>query len=214
MPPESQTPELADGEIVVRPASRSAPSWLHCALDDLSTLLDDHSQCELKAAASALALIGRNPERDDLVHALHALAREELRHYQQVRQLQLSRNGTLSPPLRSPYVHGLQKQRNPQLDRLLDELLLAAVIEARSCERFECLNEALIEAKNPDLSEVQRLYEGLIRSERGHAGLFVRLAKDTFGAALVDQELGRRLELEAELLDTLPRSARMHGGHH
>jgi tRNA-(ms[2]io[6]A)-hydroxylase len=204
----------------LRPLSPSADSWLRCALADLTALLDDHCQCELKAAMNALAMIGRNPQREALVQALSSLAQEELRHYRQVRALQIQRHGPLSPPVRSPYVQGLQKQRNPRIDRLLDELLVAAVIEARSCERFERLSEALsaeIAAHAPqemDLRAVCDLYESLIRSERGHAGLFARLAGDEFRPELVQIELKRRLRLEVELLDGLQRSARMHGGHH
>jgi tRNA-(ms[2]io[6]A)-hydroxylase len=220
MPLHPETSPDAGEELILEPASRSADSWLHCALGDLPALLDDHCQCELKAASNALALIGRNPERESLVQALSSLAQEEMRHYRQVRRLQLGRGGTLSPPLRSPYMQGLQRQRNPQADRLLDELLVAAVIEARSCERFERLSEALgaeIGSKRPgnaDLEAVRELYESLIRSERGHAGLFAKLAADCFPAEMVNIELRRRLQLEAELLDGLERSPRMHGGHH
>ena len=209
---ESSTTGPTEGEIFVQPASASAGAWVDCALANLPALLDDHCQCELKAASNALALIGRHPERESMVNALHALAREELRHYAQVRRLQLARGGSLSAPLKSPYVQALQKQRDRAVDRLLDELLVAAVIEARSCERFERVSAALAERADPSLLPVQALYEGLIRSERGHAGLFLRLAEDQFGAQAGEQ-LERRLRLEAELLDELPLSPRMHGGH-
>jgi len=203
-----QRSATASSEDVVL-ASPSHTRWIEAAAADPLTLLDDHCQCELKAASNALALVGRHPRHDGLVQALTALAHEELRHYRQVRDELRSRSRKPSPPMRSPYLAGLNGQRRPGVERLLDELLVASLVEARSCERFERLAEAF-EATDPTLAA---LYEGLIRAERGHAGLFLRLADELFPPETVRAELRRRVPLESELLDALPTTARMHGGH-
>jgi tRNA-(ms[2]io[6]A)-hydroxylase len=211
-----QGPEAPGG---VPLQSTTTERWTDCALSELDRLLDDHCQCELKAASNALALVGRNPDREELVQAMAALAREEMLHYRQVRKILISRRARLSRPAPNPYLKGLQQLRLGGEWALLDELVVAALVEARSCERFESLAHGLRSgAGRPDRSEreadsLAAFYEGLARSESGHATLFADLARRYYPAELVDRELRRRSGIEAELLVRLPIVPRMHGGH-
>lgn len=182
-------------------------AWVEAALAEPLALLDDHAQCELKAASNALAMVGRFPEYDQLVRKLSALAREEMIHYRMVRDLLIQRGGTPTRPLPNPYVKGLGSQRKGGAFALLDDLLVGALIEARSCERFVALYRAL--ADDP----LGAFYERLARSESGHANLFLALAEDVFDADVVRSELERRCRIEAETLMSLPVAPRMHGGH-
>ena len=184
--------------------------WVRAALADLNTLLDDHAQCELKAATNALALIGRHPGHDELVRQMSSLAKEEMVHYRMVRQVLLDRGGSLSRPVPSPYMKGIARDRLAGAHNLLDDLLVCAVIEARSCERFVALARALGESGQADLA---RFYSRLARSESGHATLFVRLAEHSFDPEFVSRELTRRAGIEAATIESLPVTPRMHGGH-
>jgi tRNA-(ms[2]io[6]A)-hydroxylase len=202
--------EEAPLEVVIRsvPLHCATPkAWVEVALADPLALLDDHAQCELKAASNALAMVGRFPGHDQLVKKLSALAREEMIHYRMVRDLLIQRGGTPTRPLPNPYVKGLGAQRKGGDFALLDDLLVGALIEARSCERFVALYRAL--GDDP----LGAFYARLARSESGHANLFLGLADSVFEPALVRTELERRCRIEAEVLEGLPVAPRMHGGH-
>jgi tRNA-(ms[2]io[6]A)-hydroxylase len=149
-------------------------TWVEQALAHLDLILLDHSQCERKAAGVALNLIFRYPSSTQLVRQLTAIAREELDHFEQVNQW-LERRGiplaSLSP---SPYGAKLTAQiRRHEPDRLLDSLLVAALIEARSHERL-----GLLATHCPDL-ELAEFYQGLMTSEARHYGVYWVLA-DTY----------------------------------
>lgn len=222
--------------------TRTSAAWLRIALNDLPTLLEDHRQCELKAAANALALIGRNPGKNVLVDRMQRLAKEELQHFQLLRELLAARSIEAQAPQRSPYMSGLHAGHRDPIPALLDALLISALVEARSCERFAALALGLRQhvpaadlrldapaadlrldapaegleppAANPDprSENLAQIYENLARSESGHAATFLDLAKLYFEPRLVEEELARRLDLEAEILAEIPPSARMHGG--
>lgn len=190
--------------------------WVRAALGDTRALLDDHAQCELKAAANALAIVGRFPEHDELVKRMASLAKEEMLHYRMVRQELLDRGGAPSRPLANPYMKGVARDRRGGDKTLLDDLLVAALIEARSCERFLALARGL---RGPEAAQVEnadtlaQFYDRLARSESGHAHLFVALAQSVFDDDLVRDELQRRSSIEAATIESLPVSPRMHGGH-
>ena len=128
-----------------------------------------------------------------------------------VRDLLIQRGGTPTRPLPNPYVKGLGSQRKGAQFALLDDLLVGALIEARSCERFVALYRG-IRAAGGDL-DLAAFYERLARSESGHANLFLGLAESVFEGALVRSELERRCGIEAATLEALPVTPRMHGGH-
>lgn len=192
----------------------TSEGWIRHALDHLDELLDDHCQCELKAASNALAIVGRNPNLDKLVTHLSGLCREEMRHYRQVRDVLQSRGGQLTRPLPSPYLKAVNRERLGSEHALLDDLMVAALVEARSCERFVSLAWGLREfaAKDAAHHSLAALYAGLAQSESGHAFLFVELAREYYPRDLVARELERRVVLEQNALETIPMTARMHGG--
>jgi tRNA-(ms[2]io[6]A)-hydroxylase len=194
--------------------SASSPAWVDAALADPLALLDDHAQCELKAASNALAVVGRYPEHDILVRRMASLAREEMLHYRLVRQLLIERGGAPTRPRANPYMKGLGAERLGGEQALLDDLLVAAVIEARSCERFVVLYRGLSGRSDAaDQAPLATFYERLARSESGHARIFVGLATELFEPELVRSELLRRCRIEAQVLESLEVSPRMHGGH-
>jgi tRNA 2-(methylsulfanyl)-N6-isopentenyladenosine37 hydroxylase len=162
--------------------------WLPLALSDLDAVLIDHAHCEKKAAANALSLLQAYPEVPGLPAQMARLAREESAHLARVLEVLELRGLSLTRDKGDPYARALQTWvRKTQPSRRLDHLLIAAIIEARSCERLGLLAEGL---SDPTL---RALYSELAQSEDGHQALFFRLA----AAAQTEDEARTRL---AELL--------------
>ncbi|MGC4000149.1 MAG: tRNA-(ms[2]io[6]A)-hydroxylase [Anaeromyxobacter sp.] len=181
----------------------TSPLWLPIALADLPATLQDHAHCEKKAAASALKLVADHPERAALVRSLARLAQEELNHFLQVLAELSARGLTLPPDGGDPDAQALLKHvRSGAPGRLVDRLLVGALIEARSCERLELLAGALPE---PRLREV---YARLAQSEAGHERLFVELAREAGPDA--DARLAELAEAEAVIVAGLPLLPRIH----
>ena len=180
------------------------PRWLPFALGHLDEVLIDHAHCEKKAAANALSLLQAYPDVPGLPAHMARLAREESGHLARVLQL-LERHGlTLGRDPGDPYAQGLQKLvRTPAVHRQLDRFLVAAIIEARSCERLALLADGLTD---PDL---RRFYGVLARSEDGHQKLFLRLAIRTHGESAWTR-LRQLLDAEAILVRRLPIRAAIH----
>jgi tRNA 2-(methylsulfanyl)-N6-isopentenyladenosine37 hydroxylase len=191
---------------------RTPPEWAERVLAEPRALLSDHAQCELGAAASAQALIQHHPERSGLCERLARLAVEELEHFRTVLQLLHSIGGRLERSATNRYVtrlaQGARATRGsgPQL---LDRLLVAGLIEARSHERFCLLGAA---AERLDQPALAALYRELGPSERGHAALFVRHAAEIFGARAAEERLGALRKVEAGLVAELPFAPRVHSG--
>lgn len=184
----------------------SSPRWLEACLADLPAVLSDHAHCERKAAASALSLVSRFPHDVILVRAMAALAREEAGHLQRVHQAMTTRGWPLLPDAKDPYVLALRSfvaRGRAQQD--VDELLVCALIEARSAERLALLGNAL-----PD-PELARLYQDLARSEDGHATLFVERARAHATQGALASRLAAWLDHEAQVVAALVPSARIHG---
>ena len=139
--------------------SATDPRWLKAALEDFNALLVDHAHCEKKAAATALSLVSSYPEYERVVQRMSALAIEELRHFRAVLRLMRKRGVVLTRDPGDPYVQALLKQmRHGHTTRLVDRLLVAGVIEARSHERLGLLADAL------DESELAAFYRSLARA--------------------------------------------------
>lgn len=191
---------------------RTPLEWVSAVEADPLALLSDHAHCELGAAASAQTLIARNPGRDELVASLAETARTELEHCERVIGLLHRRGGRLQHPEPSPYAAGLLRAaaehgQGPAGERvLLDRLLVAGLIEARSLERFHLLATHLADR------ELAELYRDLMASEAGHRALFHRLALRYHGAESVAARLAELAELEAELIAGLPFAHRVHSG--
>ncbi|HMR74485.1 MAG TPA: tRNA isopentenyl-2-thiomethyl-A-37 hydroxylase MiaE [Polyangiaceae bacterium] len=182
-------------------------SWARVAADDLDATLADHAHCEKKASASALALINDYPEDAELVTALARLAEEEIGHFRQVHERLCARGVALPRDKGDPYARALLKLvRPPNDERKLDRLLVCALIEARSCERFCLLRQELSRRGQDELADWLRRLEG---SEAGHASLFVKLAEGRFGQAATER-LAQLAALEAKLVSELPTQARVH----
>src|SRR5216110_3741463 len=169
--------------------------WLPKILADLPAVLVDHAHLERKAATSALNL---EKYRDlyPRVAELNAIAIEELQHFQLVLDLLKRRGIPFSQPYPSPWISGLMKAiRNGQRHHAIDHLICCALIEARSCEKFQVLGRAL-EGSDPELA---RFYAGLVESEGNHYATYLLMAR-AIDAVETDQRLDWYLNLDAELI--------------
>ena len=184
------------------------PRWFDAAVDRWQDLLLDHANCEKKAASTALSLMFAYPEDADLSHRLSRLAREELRHFEQVQQ-KMAELGVahrrLSP---ARYAEGLRKAtRREEPGRRLDLMLTGALIEARSHERFLGLIARLHDP-------LAGFYDSLAAAEARHIGLYLRLAARTglADAAAIDSRLRELSAVEAELATAPDAEFRFHSG--
>ena len=190
---------------MLRLASDTDPSWVRGQLAALPELLLDHAHCEKKAASTAINLVFRYQTLPELMAPLSALAREELTHFELLLEI-LERRGIPFGPLSpSPYAGELYAAvRTEEPDRLLDTLLVCALIEARSCERMRLLSEQL---EDPELA---KLYKGLLASEARHHATYVDLAALRWPRAVVDARLAELAAHEAIVIARAPPLARMH----
>jgi tRNA 2-(methylsulfanyl)-N6-isopentenyladenosine37 hydroxylase len=191
------------------PLCATDPQWIEIAMSDLDAVHADHLHCERKAAQSALSLIRSYPDRADLVTAMARLAHDETRHVIQVSQLMARRAQPVSYDFGDDYAAALRDQiRKREPDRLLDRLLVFAVIEGRSAERLALLAAALAKRDGADPRDAA-LYESLAEAEVRHRDMFLALARDTnphgFRARAIELAT-----LEARILGERPIVARIH----
>ncbi len=177
-----------DADVTDLLACATPERWLVAAASNLPVLLIDHANCEKKAASTAMALLFRYPEKEQLCHWMSRLAREELRHYEQVAKLLRTRDIAWRQVPASRYAEGLRAhvaRRDPE--RLLDILIVGALIEARSCERFQALAPRLDE-------ELRGFYTGLCAAERRHFQRYLLLAREEArGCAMSEAQLSARV---------------------
>ena len=180
-------------------------SWLEAALQNQDLLLIDHANCEKKAAATAMNLIYRQVDKPDLLKIMARLAREELLHFQQVLDIMTERDSDYRRLGPSRYAGKLRQHiDHKQQGGLIDILLIGALVEARSCERFEKLV--------PHLDErLSRFYRGLVRSESRHFHDYLKLARK-----YAEFDLAPRLDffraIERNLVISKDRQLRFHSG--
>jgi tRNA-(ms[2]io[6]A)-hydroxylase len=173
-------------------------------------VLIDHAHCEKKAASHALTLISQYPEQTPIIAPLIALAQEELRHFGQVCRLLKKRAITLTVDGGDPYVKALMGlARHSRLERLVDRLLIASLVEARSAERLGLLAQGLGAEGSPDPA-LAPFYTRLAVTEAGHHTLFVRLAKKLAEAAEVDARLEALAHEEQHIMVAQPVAPRIH----
>jgi tRNA-(ms[2]io[6]A)-hydroxylase len=185
--------------------SKTDDKWLALVIANVDKLLADHAYCEKKAAASAMSLIGRYPDDEFLVPKMIELAREELEHFERIYTVLRERGGSLGNIDKDPYVQELLPLcRKNGTEALIDRLLVASLIEARSAERFFLLAEHL-----PD-ADLRALYRELAVTESGHHTTFVNLAFHYAGREEVKARLAELSAEEAAIVERLPVAPRMH----
>lgn len=198
-------PLAGEGPVVLR--TTTDPRWLPLALERFDAVLNDHAHCEKKAAANALSLLQSYPDLPGLPAQMARLAREESAHLARVLELMEARGLSLSKDLGDPYAQALQALvRTPAGERKIDRLLIAAVIEARSCERLALLAGGLQERD----ARLARFYGELAQSEDGHQLLFFQLAVRAGSAASVEGRLAELLEAEARIVESVGVRAAIH----
>ena len=183
-------------------------AWLDVATEHLPEMLLDHANCELKAASTALGFLYRYPDRTALAQRMSRLAREELRHFEQVRSIMDDMEIPFARLSASRYAGGLRDAVRPEEPyKLLDLLLIGALIEARSCERF-----AKIAPRLPE--RLGRFYGGLLASEARHFEHYIAFAKSECGVdeAEIDARLDELKVLEATLITEPDDEFRFHSG--
>ena len=188
--------------------TQTPEEWLDMASERIPEMLLDHANCELKAASTALGFLYRYPDRTALAQRMSRLAREELKHFEQVRSIMDDMGIAFERLSASRYAGGLRDAARPdEPHKLLDLLLIGALIEARSCERF-----ARIAPRLPD--RLAKFYGGLLASEARHFEHYIAFAKSECGVgdAAIQQRLGELKSIEAALISDPDPEFRFHSG--
>lgn len=184
------------------------PRWVDIAEKNIGDILTDHAYCEQKAATSCISMIIQFFDKDRVVETLTPLVTEEWNHFARVLAELKKRNLVLGPPRKDDYVDALNKlivKGGSREQQLVEKLLLNAMIEARSCERFRLLWKEISD------EELRQFYYDLMVSEAGHYKIFLALAKEYRDPADVHRRWHELLTLEANIVKTLQvRSDRMH----
>lgn len=181
-------------------------SWVEQALSEPELLLIDHANCEKKAAGTALNLMYRYVDDFDFLHKMSRLAREELRHFEQVISIMEKRGMTYPQITPSRYAGQLRKPvRTFEPARLIDTMIVGAIIEARSCERFAKLAPHLDD-------ELNKFYVSLLKSESRHYRDYLELAQRAAGDDSIDERVQFFLEREKGLVESDDEEFRFHSG--
>ncbi len=184
------------------------PRWVNIAEKNIEEILIDHAFCEQKAASTAISFLVTYPEHSDLVTAMAALAREEMSHFEMVHKRLLERGYTLGRERKDEYVARINQffpKTGDRNERLVNRLLIAALIEARSCERFKVLSENIAD------KELASFYEKLMVSEANHYTMFLKFARQYGNREEVDQKWDELLSFEAEVMKDFNKKEHIHG---
>jgi tRNA-(ms[2]io[6]A)-hydroxylase len=185
------------------------PRWANIAKKNIEEILTDHAYCEQKAASTAISMIIGFPQYPELVSAMTELAQEEMSHFKMVHDLILERGLELGRERKDNYVIKLRTffaKGGSKTNHLVNKLLIAGLIEARSCERFRILSDELEDKK------LKKFYRKLMISEANHYTMFLRLArKYADSRECVNQKWNALLEFEATLIGTLGDQKAIHG---
>ncbi len=187
------------------------PRWVNIVEKNLEEILVDHAFCEQKAASNAISIIVQYPQYTDLVQAMTAICQEEMEHFDLVHNKLLERGLKLGFERKDPYVNDLgeflrrNKTNSTQEGMFVNKMLFAAMIEARSCERFKILSE---EMKDEDL---KNFYRSLMESEARHYTTFLGFARKYGKGIDVDKCWQEFLKFEAELMEKYGKKETMHG---
>ncbi|NRD21449.1 tRNA-(ms[2]io[6]A)-hydroxylase [Winogradskyella eckloniae] len=184
------------------------PRWVNIVEKNIEDILTDHAYCEQKAASTAISLIVSFPEYTDLVKEMIELANEEMSHFKMVHDKILENGWTLGRDRKDDYVIALLKffpKGGSRTTQLVHRLLYAALIEARSCERFRLLSEALEDKK------LAKFYRKLMISEAGHYTMFLNFARQYGDRKDVNEKWEALLAYEAEIMKNLGHKETIHG---
>ena len=184
------------------------PRWVNIVEKNIEEILTDHAYCEQKAASTAISLIVGFPEYTELVQEMIDLVEEEMSHFKMVHDLILERGWTLGRDRKDDYVLALLKffpKGGSRTTQLVHRLLYAALIEARSCERFRLLSEELEDKK------LAKFYRKLMISEANHYTMFLNFARQYGDRKEVDQKWQQLLEYEADIMKDLGKKETVHG---
>lgn len=185
---------------------RTPDAWLAAAVGSLNVLMIDHANCEKKAAATAMSLMHRYTDNTPLLNKMSRLAREELRHFEQVLKLMTQRGIAYEYVTASRYAQTLRgKIREKDPLKLVDTLIVGALIEARSCERFAALAPHVDEALGD-------FYTSLLKSESRHFSDYIILAKGVTDANVVEERLALFRSVEKGLIESEDTDMRVHSG--
>lgn len=184
------------------------PRWANIAEGNIEEILTDHAWCEQKAATNAIGLITMLPEYPEIVTELLAIAQEELEHFKQVHEIIKKRGYTFGRTRKDDYVNELvnfiQKGGNRD-DLIVDKMLFAAMIEARSCERFKVLTENIKD------EELKNFYRELMISEANHYTTFIGFARQLGNPEKVNARWEEWLEYEAKIIQSYGKGETIHG---
>jgi len=184
-------------------------AWVRNVVEkNIPEILTDHAWCEQKAASNAISIVVRYPKHVDLVQEMIRLSQEELSHFQMVHDLIVKRGFQLGHERKDHYVnllYGFMRKGGTPAENLVDRLLFAAMVEARSCERFKVLSE------NIDDSELASFYHELMVSEANHYTLFIGFARKYAEGLDVDARWQEWLDYEGEIIRGFGKSETVHG---
>ncbi|MEM8508372.1 MAG: tRNA-(ms[2]io[6]A)-hydroxylase [Bacteroidota bacterium] len=184
------------------------PRWVNIVEKNIEEILTDHAYCEQKAASTAISLIIGFPEKSELVKEMTALVREEMGHFNMVHERILERGWVLGRERKDEYVRQLMQffpKGGSRETHLVHKLLYAALIEARSCERFRLLSEHIADR------ELAEFYRKLMVSEANHYTMFLKFARKYGNTKEVNQKWQALLSYEAEIMKNLGKKETMHG---
>ena len=187
------------------------PRWVSVVSKNLEEILVDHAFCEQKAASSAISIIVQYPQYSDLVLAMTAICQEEMQHFNMVHEKLIERGFKLGFERKDPYVNDLAqylkhtKANNTPDGVFVNKMLFAAMIEARSCERFKILSEEIAD------EDLRNFYRGLMESEARHYTTFLGFARKYSNGIDVDAAWKEFLAFEAELMASYGKKETMHG---
>ena len=184
------------------------PRWVNIVEKNIEEILVDHAYCEQKAASTAISLIIGYPEKTELVQAMIDLVVEEISHFKMVHDLIIERGFTLGRERKDEYVNLLMQffpKGGSREDHLVHKLLYAALIEARSCERFRLLSEKLED------KQLAKFYKKLMISEANHYTMFLQFARTYGGRKQTDQKWKALLDFEGELMKRFGKKETIHG---
>lgn len=179
--------------------SASKKEWLNAVLHDFDAFLQDHADCERKASAMAMSFVAKYPDRVEIIPELIETGIEELEHFQQVYRIMQERGLQLQHSIgEDPYLKALLKNcHSGRLERFMDRLLIASIVETRGAERFKMVAEAL------DEGDLKTFYKMLWISEAKHGHIFVKMALHYFPEKEVYDRLAWWVDIESDIIDQL-----------